>query len=114
MQMLKKPRLATKKQKKAKMVKINQRKRKELSLLKTLRMKESFNVINLKEDRKRLSARSLEWIIILKISSRLLPKSVKSLRVDVLKPQMRSMDNALPSKVMLNTIYGTSLTLIKN
>ena len=82
-------------------------------MLKTLRMKESFNVINLKEDRKRLSARSLEWIIILKISSRLLPKSVKSLRVDALKQQTRSMDNALPSKVMLNTIYGTSLTLIK-
>ena len=82
-------------------------------MLKTLRMKESFNVISLKEDRRRLSARSLEWIIILKISSRLLPKSVKSLRVDVLKQQMRSMANALPSKVMLNTIYGTSLTLIK-
>ena len=109
MQMLKKPRLVMKRKKKAKKVnKQRNQRRKVLSLLKTQQKKVSFNVINLKEDKRRQSARSQDWIIILKTLNRLLPNLVKSLVVGVLKPPMRFMDNALLFKVMLNTIYGTS------
>jgi len=104
-----------KRKKKAKKVKkLKNQRRKVLSLLKTLRKKASFNVISSKEEVKRPSARSQEWIIILKISNQSLPNLVKSSVVDVHKPSMKFMVNALPSKVTLNTIYGSSLIPIKN
>jgi hypothetical protein len=83
-------------------------------LLKTLRKKELFNVISLKEEVRRLFVRLLEWIIILKILSRLLPNLEKSLVVVVRRLQMKFMVNVSQYRVMLNTIYGTSLILIKN